>query len=59
MSEPIIIPSQTAHEGDTIESDGQKFLVQKHYAQGKDMKSAGHSYIIFNEKGAFGLALIA
>ena len=58
INNPIIIPSQAASVGDAIEYAGQTFSVDKHFAQGKDMKGLDYLYIMFNEKGAFGLVVV-
>jgi len=55
MSEPIIIHEQPSNVGDVIEHDGLTLIVDKHFAQGKDMKGLDYSHIMFNQKGAFGL----
>lgn len=55
MIEPTIIPSQSLTEGDVIEYEGQTLRVDKHFSQGKDMKGLNYSYMMFSNKGAFGL----
>ena len=57
-SDPIIIPPQPASVGDVIKYAGQTFSVDKHFAQGKDMKGLDYTHMMFNEKGAFGLVVV-
>lgn len=52
---PIIIPTKDVVVGDILEHEGQQFVVDAHFSQGKDMKDKGYSYIMFSNKGAFGL----
>lgn len=58
MADPIIVPSQAANTGDVIEHEGQSFIVGQHFAQGKDMKDRDFTYIMFSNKGAYGLSVV-
>lgn len=51
----VIIPQKPAEVGDIIEFGGEKYRVDQHFSNGKDMRGLNYTHIMYSNKGAFGM----
>jgi len=51
----IIIPQQDIKLGATVEFEGVKYVAEVYVSQGKELKGADYTHIMFDAKGAYAM----